>query len=78
MQQLGNRLNISKEGVMDMERRKKDGSITIKSLREVARAMDMQLVYIPSHADHLFRGILTTSPQAPFLSISRPSEAMPD
>lgn len=45
MQQLGNRLNISKQAVMDMEKREKDGSITIKSLREIARAMDMQLVY---------------------------------
>ncbi len=45
MQQLGNKLGISKQGVMDIERREKDGSITIKSLKEVARAMDMQLVY---------------------------------
>jgi predicted DNA-binding mobile mystery protein A len=45
MQQLGNKLNISKQGVMDIEKREKDGSITIKSLREIARAMDMQLVY---------------------------------
>jgi predicted DNA-binding mobile mystery protein A len=30
---------------MDIEKREKDGSITIKSLREVARAMDMRLVY---------------------------------
>ena len=45
MPQLGNKLNISKQGVMDMEKREKDGSITIKSLREIARAMDMQLVY---------------------------------
>ena len=45
MQQLGNKLNVSKQGVMDMEKREKDGSITIKSLREIARAMDMQLVY---------------------------------
>lgn len=45
MQQLGNKLNVSKQGVMDIERREKDGSITIKSLREIARAMDMQLVY---------------------------------
>jgi len=45
MLQLGNRLNISKQGVMDMERREKEGSITIKTLREVAQAMDMQLVY---------------------------------
>ena len=45
MQQLGNKLNVSKQGVMDMETREKDGSITIKSLREIARVMDMQLVY---------------------------------
>ncbi|MBI1192855.1 MAG: mobile mystery protein A [Bacteroidetes bacterium] len=45
MQQLGNKLNISKQGVMDMELREKNGSITLKSLRETARAMDMQLVY---------------------------------
>jgi len=45
MQQLGHQLNVSKQGVMDIEKREKDGSITIKSLREIARAMDMQLVY---------------------------------
>ena len=45
MQQLGKKLNVSKQGVMDIEKREKDGSITIKSLREIARAMDMQLVY---------------------------------
>ena len=45
MQQLANKLNISKQGVMDIENREKDGSITIKSLREIARVMDMQLVY---------------------------------
>jgi predicted DNA-binding mobile mystery protein A len=45
MQQLGNKLNITKQGVMDIEKREKEGSITIKSLREVAHALDMQLVY---------------------------------
>ena len=45
MQQMGNKLNISRQGVMDMEKREKNGSITIKALREIARAMDMQLVY---------------------------------
>ena len=45
MQQLGNKLNVSKQGVMDIEKREKDGSITIRSLREIALAMDMQLVY---------------------------------
>lgn len=45
MLQLGNKLEISKQAVYDMEKREKDGSITIKSLREVASAMDMELVY---------------------------------
>ena len=45
MQQLGNTLKVSKQGVMDIEKREKEGSITIKSLREIARVMDMQLVY---------------------------------
>jgi predicted DNA-binding mobile mystery protein A len=45
MQQLGNKLSVSRQGVLDMEKREKEGSITIKSLREIARAMDMQLVY---------------------------------
>ena len=43
--QLGNRLSITKQSVQDMERREKDGSITIKSLREVASALDMNLIY---------------------------------
>ena len=45
MLQLGNRLAITKQGVKDIERREKDGSLTIKALRETARALDMQLVY---------------------------------
>jgi predicted DNA-binding mobile mystery protein A len=45
MLQLGNKLSISKQGVLDIEKREKEGAITIKSLREVAKALDMQLVY---------------------------------
>jgi len=45
MQQLGNKLSVSKQGVLDIEKREKEGSITIKSLREIARVLDMQLVY---------------------------------
>jgi predicted DNA-binding mobile mystery protein A len=45
MQQLGNKLNVSKQGILDIEKREKDGSITIKSLKEIARVLDMQLVY---------------------------------
>lgn len=45
LQQLGKRLSVTKQGVLDMENREKDGSITIKSLKEIAFALDMQLVY---------------------------------
>lgn len=45
MQQLGNKLSITKQSVQEIEQREKEGRITIKSLREVACAMDMQLVY---------------------------------
>jgi len=45
MLQLGNRLSITKQSVQDMENREQDGSITIKTLREAAKALDMQLVY---------------------------------
>lgn len=45
MQQLGNKLKVSRQAVLDMEKREKEGSITLKSLREIAHALDMQLVY---------------------------------
>ncbi len=45
MQQLGNKLSVSKQAILDMEKREKDGSITIRSLKEIGRALDMQLVY---------------------------------
>jgi len=44
-QQLGNKLSITRQGVQDIERREKDGSITLNTLKETAAAMDMQLVY---------------------------------
>jgi predicted DNA-binding mobile mystery protein A len=45
LQQLSNRLSITKQSVQEIEQREMDGSITIKSLREAAKALDMQLVY---------------------------------
>ncbi|MEZ5040311.1 MAG: mobile mystery protein A [Saprospiraceae bacterium] len=45
LKQLGKKLNISPQGAKDIERREKDGSITINALRETAAALDMQLVY---------------------------------
>lgn len=45
MQQLGAKLAITKQGVLEIEKREKEGSITIKSLKEIGSALDMQLVY---------------------------------
>ncbi|HRE74066.1 MAG TPA: mobile mystery protein A [Flavobacteriales bacterium] len=45
LRQLGNKLSVTKQGVLDIERREQEGSITIKSLKEVAHALDMELVY---------------------------------
>lgn len=45
LRQLGNRLNISSQSVKEMEVRESNGSITLKNLREVGNALDMQLVY---------------------------------
>jgi len=45
LQQLSKRLSITKQSVQEIEQREQEGSITIKSLREAAKALDMQLVY---------------------------------
>jgi len=45
MQQLANKLGITKQSVQEIEIREKEGAITLKSLREAARALDMELVY---------------------------------
>ncbi|MCA6495998.1 MAG: mobile mystery protein A [Sediminibacterium sp.] len=45
LQQLGKKLNVTKQAALDIERREREGSITIKSLKDVANALDMQLVY---------------------------------
>jgi predicted DNA-binding mobile mystery protein A len=43
--QLANKLSITKQGAKEVELREQEGAITLKSLRETARAMDMELVY---------------------------------
>jgi predicted DNA-binding mobile mystery protein A len=45
LQQLSNRLSITKQSAQEIEQREKEGSIKIKTLRETANALDMQLVY---------------------------------
>lgn len=45
LQQLADKLSITKQSVREIELREKEGTITLKSLRETANALDMQLVY---------------------------------
>ena len=45
LQQLATKLTITKQSVQEIEVREKEGSITLRSLRETAKALDMELVY---------------------------------
>jgi predicted DNA-binding mobile mystery protein A len=45
LRQLGNRLNIAPQSTKEIEEREANGTITLNSLRDVANALDMQLVY---------------------------------
>jgi predicted DNA-binding mobile mystery protein A len=45
LQQLGNKISITKQSVLDIERREHEGTISLKTLRESANALDMELVY---------------------------------
>ncbi len=45
LRQLAERMNITPQSVSEIEQRESNESITLKSLREVAQAMDMKLVY---------------------------------
>lgn len=45
MSQLGKKLGITRQGVKSIENSESEGTITLHSLKEAAKAMDMKLVY---------------------------------
>ena len=45
MAQLGSKLNITRQGVKRIEESEANGTITLNSLKDVANAMDLKLVY---------------------------------
>lgn len=45
LKQLGHRLSMSAQGVKDLEKREADGSITLKSIKEAGKALNMKFVY---------------------------------
>ena len=44
--QLAKKLGITRQSVTEIEQREADGSITLKTLKEAANAMDLQLIYV--------------------------------
>ena len=46
MAQLGTKLNITRQGVKRIEESEANGTITLNSLKDVAIAMDLKLVYV--------------------------------
>lgn len=45
LQQVADKIAITKQSVQEIETREKEGSITLNNLKETANALDMQLVY---------------------------------
>lgn len=45
MRQLGSRLNMSAQGIKDLENREQEGTITLKALRQAGEGFNMKLVY---------------------------------
>ncbi len=56
--QLGERLNITAQSAQEIEEREANGTITLKTLREVAHALDMKLVYGFVPNDNSFENLL--------------------
>jgi len=76
LEQLGNKLGISRQSAMALEVREQSQSITLRSLSEAAEALDMKLVYalvpkdgtlealIERKAEELARKIVTRTSQS--------------
>jgi predicted DNA-binding mobile mystery protein A len=45
LRQLGNRMSITPQSLKEIEEREKEGSISLKTLKDAANALEMELVY---------------------------------
>jgi predicted DNA-binding mobile mystery protein A len=45
LEQLAAKLSVTKQSVHNIEKREKEGAVTLKTLKETARALDMDFVY---------------------------------
>lgn len=60
LRQLGKRLGISAQSVKEIEQREREGSLTLRSLREVANVLDMKLVYALIPKDESIEAMIET------------------
>lgn len=56
--QFGERLKITAQSAQEIEERERNGNISLKNLREVARAMDLKLVYVFVPKENSFDKVL--------------------
>ena len=56
--QFGERLKITAQSAQEIEERERNGNISLKNLREVARAMDLKLVYVFIPKENSFDKVL--------------------
>lgn len=45
LQQLGEKLSLTKQSVQEMEQREREGTVSLNSLKELANVLDMHFVY---------------------------------
>lgn len=45
LEQLGEKLGITRQSAQNLEKRESDGGVTVKALQEAAKALDMKFVY---------------------------------
>jgi len=69
LQQIANKLSITKQSVKEIELREERGTITLNSLREVARSMDMDLVYALVPQDSTLSGLIERKAREKAISI---------
>lgn len=58
LRQLGQRMSITPQSVMEIEEREKNGTISIKVLRQVAAALNMQFVYALVPSENTLEGMI--------------------
>ena len=77
LEQLGKRINTTKQGAKKVEEREADGSITLNALKEAANALDMDFVYgFKPRKGSIFKMIDETALKKATIIVMRASKTM--